>query len=432
LRAVAYSFTLLALPNILGALLTFMMLYLLLRFGAKTGINRVLAGYVFFAALTSLAWALISISSDDRTASGWTILSYIAMVGVFPLQIHFLLLYMQKGKRLTGHRYGPTVLYALGVVHVLLGWAQGLFAVLFLFWIGAVSITLVLSAQSMWKEQNALLRSQKKLVLLFLVLPYIWVLLYAFGGGLVGQDITWTAGFFMSASAAIALYAMLRHQLLNLEIIYRSGLVIFITSIIMGVAFLLVLRIIGALFGIRSAASESLLAFFVVVIVVWFFKPLYDAGTRLLEWMAPDLKWKECRLEQVFLMYHTGLRIASAQRSDMGIDADLAGSMLTAVQEFVKDTFRAEKGDAIRTINMGQFKLLVEHYPPIYIAIVFTGDETPELRKDVRELMKRILAKHGKKLEHWDGDRAGLEDTAKMLQGLVDKGSAKFAGEPAK
>ena len=417
----AYSFNLLAVPNILSALLTFVMLYLLLRFGAKTGPNRVLAGYVFFAGLISLSWALITVSKDDSTAAGWTILSYMAMVAIFPLQIHFLLLYMQKGRRLTGHRYGPAALYALAILHVLLGWARGLFAFLFLFWIGGLALTLVLSAQSMRREQNAILRAQKKLVLLFLAIPFIWVLLYAFGGGLLGRDITWTAGFFMSASAAVALYAMLRNQLLNTEIVYRSGLAIFITSIIVGVAFLVTLRTIMALFAIRTTAEQSLLAFFIVVIVVWFFKPLYDAGTRLLEWMAPDLKWKESRLEQVFLMYHTGLRIASAKRTDTGIDEDLAGSMLTAVQDFVKETFRAEKGDSIRTINLGQFKLLVEHLPPIYMAIVFTGDETPELRSDVRAILKKVLDKHAKRLERWDGDRAGLEDVEALLKGLLPK-----------
>jgi hypothetical protein len=61
------------------------------------------------------------------------------------------------------------------------------------------------------------------------------------------------------------------------------------------------------------------------------------------------------------------------------------------------------------------------------MAIVFTGDETPELREDVRAILTKVLAAHGDSLKNWNGNRAGLDDISDMLQALLAKSGYKPA-----
>ena len=346
---------------------------------------------------------------------------------LFPLQIHFLLLYSGRGKWFTEYPFHPAVLYTPAIFQIFFINTRWLFEALFSFWLVSLYIVMAFAGWWLLKEPNAYRRSQNTLVYFFMLPPALWLLLHLLSRPFAPGAADWTAGYFFATSAALAIYAMLRHQLLNTKIVLRSGLVIFISSMITGVAFFVALMVIAWLFGLPLQRDVAAMAVVVVVVLSWFFKPLLDAGTRLLERLAPDLKWKECRLEQVFLMDYNGIRVASARRQDSQIDLDLAGGMLTAVADFLRDAFKAEKKDSVRTIGMGRFKLLVEHAPPVYMAIVFTGDETPELRQDVRAILTRVLASHGESLKNWNGNRAGMEDVGNLLEGLLAKSGYKPA-----
>ena len=421
----AYSFTPYALPDLLGALLTFIMLYLLVKFAPENRVNLVLALYLFFATLSSLSMALTIESSDAASARPWLAFSNISLVVLFPLQIHFLLLYSGRGKWFTEYPFHPAVLYTPAIFQLVFINIRWLFELLFVFWL--IVLYLVMSFAGWWllKEPNSFRRAQNTLVYLFMLPPALWLLMRILAGFFAPGLFDWMAGYFFACAAGLAIYAMLRHQMLNTKIVLRSGLVIFISSIITGVAFFVAMAVIAWLFGLPLEKGVTAMSVVAVVVLSWFFKPLLDAGTRLLEWLAPDLKWKECRLEQVFLMDYNGIRVASARRHDSNIDLDLAGGMLTAVSEFLRDAFKAEKKDSVRTIGMGRFKLLVEHAPPVYMALVFTGDETPELRQDVRAILSSVLAAHGEMLKQWDGNRAGMEDVDGLLQGLLAKSGIK-------
>jgi len=424
---VAFSFTPYAVPDLLGALLTFVMLYLLVKFAPENRVNLVLALYLFFATLFTLSLALLMEATDEASARPWRAFADLSLVVLFPLQIHFLLLYSGRGKWFTEHPFHPAVLYTPAIFQLFFLNIRWVFELVFIFWLVVLYIVMSLSGWWLLNEPNAYRRAQNTLVYLFMMPPALWLLMHTLSALLVPGAVAWTAGWFFAASAALAIYAMLRHQMLNTKIVLRSGLVIFISSIITGLAFFLALWAIGWLFGMPLNRGVIAMAVVIVVVLSWFFKPLLDAGTRLLEWLAPDLKWKECRLEQVFLMDYNGIRVASARRQDSQVDLDLAGGMLTAVSDFLRDAFQAEKKDSVRTIGMGRFNLLVEHAPPVYMAIVFTGDETPELRRDVRNILRKVLASHGPSLARWDGNRSGLEDVDNLLQGLLSKSGSRAA-----
>ncbi|MGQ9583269.1 MAG: hypothetical protein ACUVV6_07135 [Thermoplasmatota archaeon] len=431
----AYELTPLALPNIIGALLTFLMLYLLLLFTPHKRVMRVLAIYVYFAAVTSLSWAMMTLSADGRTRLFWAVLNSLFMATLFPLQIHFLLLYMGRARWLVERVWPPSMIYLPLFVHVALVGQPEAFKLFFLFWIVALAAVVALSIQALSRDKNPLSRTQKWLMISFLLVPFVWLIIYTFAAPLIAADVTWISGYFIAFSSGIAIYAMLRYHVLNTEILLRSGLVIFVTSIVLGSAVYSLLIITSALFGLRLPREASLFTLCAVVVAAWFFKPMYDAGTRLVEWLAPDLKWRECRLEQIFLMDYNGIRVSSASRAGTPMDEDLAGGMLTAIQQFILHTFHSEGRDNVRTISLGKYRILVEHAPPIYIALVFTGHETPALRREVRRVLCKILERHGERLKHWDGNHEGMEDVDRMLEALVARAGGwalEGRGEAAK
>ncbi|MEM2869551.1 MAG: hypothetical protein QW379_03905 [Thermoplasmata archaeon] len=415
----AYELTPLALPNITGALLTFLMLYFLLLFTPHTRVMRILAIYVYFAGVTTLTWAMITLSADAQTRLFWTLMNSLFIVTLFPLQIHFLLLYIGRARWLVDRVWPPSMLYIPAIIQILLLAQPAVFRLFYIFWIGALGAVLFLSIHTLRLERNPLSRAQKGLMVVFLLIPFIWLILSIIIAPLLSQDVTWLSGYFMAFSSGIAIYAMLRYHILNTEIILRSGLVIFLTSVLLGALVYSILSVLTVMFNLAVTREARLLTFFIVVISTWFFRPIYDSGTRFVEWLAPDLKWKECRLEQVFLMDYNGIRVSSASRAEAAMDEDLAGGMLTAVQQFILHTFKSEGRDNVRTISLGKHRILIEHAPPLYIALVFTGHEAPELRRDVRAILNKVMERHGDRLRNWDGNTAGMEDVDRMLQELL-------------
>ena len=100
------------------------------------------------------------------------------------------------------------------------------------------------------------------------------------------------------------------------------------------------------------------------------------------------------------------------------IDSDIVGGMLTAIQDFVKESFHAEDRETLRTLSVGKIKMLIEHSSNAYIAVVFTGYETEELRSDICSLLKKIDGTYGRILMEWDGDKEKIRGIESMVNNL--------------
>jgi outer membrane protein OmpA-like peptidoglycan-associated protein len=116
------------------------------------------------------------------------------------------------------------------------------------------------------------------------------------------------------------------------------------------------------------------------------------------------------RVEQVFLVHRkTGLLIGQASFDDGVVqDADLISGMLTAVQDFVRDSFAREKTDDLQVMEVGQFKVWLQHGPLALLASVVSGQPPPELREVFERELEAIHRDFGAALESFDGDTAEL------------------------
>ncbi len=102
-----------------------------------------------------------------------------------------------------------------------------------------------------------------------------------------------------------------------------------------------------------------------------------------------------------------------------GLDADIFAGMLSAVQDFVKDSFDpvGQQSSGLGRLEYGDMKILIEHGQHIYLTVVFRGEEHLEMRKMLRQTI-RNLEKHSQLLGTWTGNMNELEPLDREIKRL--------------
>lgn len=124
------------------------------------------------------------------------------------------------------------------------------------------------------------------------------------------------------------------------------------------------------------------------------------------------------RVEQVYLIHkETGLLLrhvsaAGAQTQD----ADMVSGMLTAIQDFVRDSFQTRNGDQLDTLQMGDLTVWVEQGPFAILAGVIRGNAPLQLREVFQSTLERIHLQFGSDLEAFAGDAEVFAPTEPLLE----------------
>ncbi|MFI5311521.1 MAG: OmpA family protein [Gemmatimonadales bacterium] len=125
------------------------------------------------------------------------------------------------------------------------------------------------------------------------------------------------------------------------------------------------------------------------------------------------------RVEQVFLVHTgTGLLLAKASPPDLAVpDADLVSAMLTAIRDFVADSFRQETAaGGLRTFSVGELNVMVEPGPHALLAAVVRGQPAESFRLKAQETIEGVHAQFSSALAEFDGDSAPFEAVQPLLQ----------------
>lgn len=127
------------------------------------------------------------------------------------------------------------------------------------------------------------------------------------------------------------------------------------------------------------------------------------------------------RVEQVFLIHReTGLLLQHVARSDQIVqDSDLVSGMLTAIQDFIRDSFAGTTGRDIETIELDEFNLWVQHGPAAILAAVVSGAPPPELRNVLARTLEQVHAEYGPALASFNGDSAAFAATRPLLDACL-------------
>ncbi len=125
------------------------------------------------------------------------------------------------------------------------------------------------------------------------------------------------------------------------------------------------------------------------------------------------------RVEQVFLIHaETGLLLSHAWAPDLAAsDPDLISGMLTAIRDFVADSFSPERdAGGLRQFSVGELTVMVEQGPRAMIAAVVRGQAPDTLLTKLQDTVETIHLQFFAPLADFDGDTSPLAGVRPLLE----------------
>ena len=127
------------------------------------------------------------------------------------------------------------------------------------------------------------------------------------------------------------------------------------------------------------------------------------------------------RVEQVFLIHReTGLMLQHAAAGASAVqDTDMVSGMLTAIRDFVQDSFSTAQNDTLDTLQVGELTVWIEQGPRALLAGVIRGNAPLELRNLFRETLEQIHLEFSVELESFEGDATAFDPARKYLEACL-------------
>ncbi|MAZ86478.1 MAG: hypothetical protein CL693_02445 [Cellvibrionaceae bacterium] len=118
------------------------------------------------------------------------------------------------------------------------------------------------------------------------------------------------------------------------------------------------------------------------------------------------LKTLVYRVEQVFLIHReTGLVLQHLESNDViSNDPDMVSAMLTAIQDFIADSFHTSADDKLSTLQLGDLCVLIEQGPAAVIASVVRGNVRADYRLRLSEVLEHCHQQYGTEFQQYQGD----------------------------
>ncbi len=127
------------------------------------------------------------------------------------------------------------------------------------------------------------------------------------------------------------------------------------------------------------------------------------------------------RVEQVFLIHRkTSLSLLHvAADPDVTKDSDMVAGMLSAIQDFARDSFAVGEDSALEEFRVGELHVWIAPGPSAYLAAVIRGNPSREFRTTLEEAIDSIHVLKGSALAKFDGDASGFESLRPELESCL-------------
>ncbi len=174
-------------------------------------------------------------------------------------------------------------------------------------------------------------------------------------------------------------------------------------------------------------------AVFAVLALIAFFVPFEDNRTRLffmaLAAVLTSINvaglftvWRSTPtiVDEVFLMTPTGLLLKHyTRRLRPDQDTDILAGMLTAVQNFVRESFD-EAGGRLNEIRFENYDILISHGKNVVLAAIISTKKPEKLRNQLRNATDDLERQFGEKISHWGGDKKELGEVDLLMKKFLD------------
>jgi OOP family OmpA-OmpF porin len=129
------------------------------------------------------------------------------------------------------------------------------------------------------------------------------------------------------------------------------------------------------------------------------------------------------RVEQVFLIHRpSGLLLQHLTASGTNAqDADMVSGMLTAIRDFVQDSFKVGEDEGLQTLKVGDLSVWIEQGPHALLAVVVRGTAPPSLRTALQQTLEAVHAQYSDLLESFEGNATPFEGARPLLESCIQQ-----------
>ncbi len=126
--------------------------------------------------------------------------------------------------------------------------------------------------------------------------------------------------------------------------------------------------------------------------------------------------------EEVFVIEReSGLLIAHLDKEGATSehDSDAVSAMLTAIRDFIRDSFGGDDGNDLDSVAIGGRTVWISYGPSAMLAAVFSGNPPTALRADFHAANESIHRRYASVIEQFNGDRAPFDGIDTLLRPLL-------------
>lgn len=148
-------------------------------------------------------------------------------------------------------------------------------------------------------------------------------------------------------------------------------------------------------------------------------------GARLRGVSASELALRDAlpfTIREMFLIQHqSGLLLAHSHHSAAEVtDSDIISAMLTAIRDFVRDSFGAGGTEKeLDEVQYGDLRIVVQSGRAAYLAVVYTGVEPEGFRAKLHAFVSDLHVKYEAQFKQYSGDPATLPNLQPKMARLV-------------
>ncbi len=139
-------------------------------------------------------------------------------------------------------------------------------------------------------------------------------------------------------------------------------------------------------------------------------------------------------LREVFLVQReSGLLIAHSHPEAVeASDADLVSNMLTAIRDFVRDSYGGgEQGEELDEIQYGDLRIILVTGAHAYLAAVISGIEPEGFRARLRDFLTDLHLRYSRELRDYNGDPASVRPIFPQVRALAQSIAPEHVRTPA-
>jgi hypothetical protein len=127
------------------------------------------------------------------------------------------------------------------------------------------------------------------------------------------------------------------------------------------------------------------------------------------------------RVEQVFLVHReSGLLLQHVTAPSIAAQPpDMVAGMLTAIQDFTRDSFGVAQEEMLETMKVGELTVWVEQGAQTLLAAVIRGHAPFEFRGELQRALETIEGDHAAELARFQGDASTFQRSRPRLDALL-------------